>query len=506
MKTDSSPAERSTEHIGPVKSSLRFDFANAIYDESMDVTGTPTAARKAKHLLHRRQLVELEPRLQQLREQLRREVESPQERARAPQPADHGFITLPAELLGRVQSPSEPATGSLVPRIATAAQRVRELADRVVFLGIGGSYLGARALAEALLPSWHNERPAEWRRGTPRYYFEGNGLDNDTLAELIALLRPHCIPARNREERTALVVVSKSGTTLETAAAFRVLWQAWKEWHPPELTQSLVLIVTTCDRSSKLFDLAIHLGVPEYMIFPMPDDVGGRFSIFTSAGLVPAAILGLDIARLLQGAADATQQFFEQPIGQNYAWQYAAINHLYFAHLHKPIRVLSVWSKKLEALGLWYDQLVSESLGKNETGPTPITAVQTRDLHSRGQQHQEGSRDRIIHNLFVEHPNQSPIALGHLELSADGLETLADKTFPDLLRAAWLGTNRAYAEDARPTTDWLLSRLDEYTLGQLMQTLMLATIVEGRLLGINPYGQPGVEAYKRNMRQILGLP
>jgi len=151
-------------------------------------------------------------------------------------------------------------------------------------------------------------------------------------------------------------------------------------------------------------------------------------------------------------------------------------------------------------------QLVSESLGKNETGPTPITAVQTRDLHSRGQQHQDGARDRILHNVFIQEPSAAPLMLGRSDWPGDELNSIADKTVPDLLQAAWQGTNLAYAADARPTTDILLARLDEYHLGQLMQMFMLSTVVEGRLLGINPYGQPGVEAYKRNMRKLLGLP
>ena len=501
MASESSLTSGGRQSDQQVDATLRFDFHNAVYDAAETVAASPTLARKSTHMLSRRQLEEWEPRLLQLREQLQRELESPQERARAPQPVEHGFITLPATLLEQANRES----ASLLARISAEGQRLRELADRVVILGIGGSYLGARTLAEALLPSYHNELPRASRNGRPRYYFEGNGLDNDTLTELIHLLRPGVGVAHSREERTALVVVSKSGTTLETAAAFRVLCPILRQWHGHDWPASLVALVTTCDASSRLYELGRRLGVPERSVFPMPQDIGGRFSVFTAAGLVPAAILGLDIHRLLQGAADMTRQFLEQPFSSNIPLQYAAINYLYFDHLRKPIRILSVWSKKLEALGLWYDQLVSESLGKNETGPTPITAVQTRDLHSRGQQHQEGSRDRIIHNIFVERPQQLPLRLGHLHDNADGLEPLAEKSFPDLIRAAWQGTNRAYADDARPTTDLVLPRLDEYWLGQLMQMLMLATVLEGRLLGINPYGQPGVEAYKRNMRRLLGL-
>ena len=152
---------------------------------------------------------------------------------------------------------------------------------------------------------------------------------------------------------------------------------------------------------------------------------------------------------------------------------------------------------------MWYDQLLAESLGKQERGALPLTVVNTRDLHSRGQQHQEGKRDKLITNLIVDRPRGEPVRIGRSELDQDGLNELADKTLPDVLAAAIAGTNQAYRDDNRPTADLRLPRLDEYTLGQLFQMMMLATVVEGRLIGINPYGQPGVEAYKKNMNAIL---
>jgi glucose-6-phosphate isomerase len=168
-----------------------------------------------------------------------------------------------------------------------------------------------------------------------------------------------------------------------------------------------------------------------------------------------------------------------------------------------PIRVLAVWSKKLEALGLWHDQLVAESLGKQGRGPTPLTVVQTRDLHSRGQQHQEGKRDKLINNVFIKVPRTPAVTIGMADRNEDDLNWLNRKGYPDFMAAAYRATVQSYADAGRPTADIIVPVLSEHTMGQLMQMLMLATVIEGRLMGINPYGQSGVEAYKKQMKQIL---
>ena len=198
-----------------------------------------------------------------------------------------------------------------------------------------------------------------------------------------------------------------------------------------------------------------------------------------------------------------TRRFLEEPFERNPVLQFAAVNYLMTEELNKPLRVLAVWSKKLEALGFWYDQLLSESLGKHGQGSTPITALETRDLHSRGQQHQEGARDKVINNLVLKSPKLPPIGISMLDRNEDDLNQYNRKTLPDVMDAALRGTNLAYHEAARPTADLIMPTLSEHTAGQLMQMLMLATVVEGRLMGINPYGQPGVEAYKRNMQTLL---
>jgi glucose-6-phosphate isomerase len=244
-------------------------------------------------------------------------------------------------------------------------------------------------------------------------------------------------------------------------------------------------------------------GYTDNDILTLPDDVGGRFSVFTAAGLLPAAVMGLDVRALLLGAAAMTRRFLDEPFERNPVLQFAAVNYLMTTQRHKSIRVLSIWSKKLEALGLWYDQLLAESLGKRGLGPTPLTMVGTRDLHSRGQQHQDGPRDKLINNLVVKTPKAPPIMVGMLDGNGDDLNQFNRKGLPDLMDAALRGTNLAYTEAARPTADLVVPALSEHTMGQLMQMLMLATVIEGRLMGINPYGQPGVEAYKKNMWTLL---
>jgi glucose-6-phosphate isomerase len=213
--------------------------------------------------------------------------------------------------------------------------------------------------------------------------------------------------------------------------------------------------------------------------------------------------LGLDVVALLNGAAAMNARFKAAPPGNNPVLDYVGVCHLMELLRGAHVRVLATWGKGLEAAGFWYDQLLSESLGKQEKGATPITVVNTRDLHSRGQQHQEGRRDKLITNLIVDRPRREPLSVGRSELDQDQLNSLAQKTLPDIMAAAIEGTNLAYADDRRPTADLHLPRLDEAALGQLFQMLMLATVVEGRLIGVNPYGQPGVEAYKRHMNAIL---
>ena len=458
-----------------------------------------SAARK---LIDEKWYEELQPALMAAREEMLKDIELlgsdaiPADK----QPLDAGFQNLPQQLLDEYESQG---SESLLGRIEAKAQELREQSDRFVVLGIGGSYMGMRALFEALCHPLHNELTRDQRGGVPRLYFEGNNVDNDSITALQELLKTSCLDPKDVLQRWSMTVISKSGGTLETALGFRLFRESLEAYYGADSEESRSLVVPITGLEGKLRNFSNHKGYPE--VFPIPDNVGGRFSVFTSVGLFPAAVLGVDLKALLQGAADMTRLFNSQPMGDNPVLDYTATCHLFEREKNVSMRILSTWGKRLEALGLWYDQLLAESLGKEEKGATPLTVVNTRDLHSRGQQHQEGVRDKLITNVIVERPDSAPISVPVVpqEENQDQLNKLKGKTVPDVLSAAIEGTNQAYADVHRPTADLILPNLDAYTVGQTLQMLMLATVLEGRLININPYGQPGVEAYKKNMQEVL---
>ena len=415
------------------------------------------------------------------------------------QPLDAAFFRLPEALLEDYEQRQQ---ASQVGCILETANRLKETVDAVALLGIGGSYMGTRALMEACCPAYYNELSRQQRNGCPRLYFAGNSLDNDATSALINRLGGGQLAA-SVEERWAIVVISKSGATLETATALRQMLPYLKSSCGDDPGQVAERVVPVTGNAGRLGELADQLGCQDR--FPVPDGVGGRFSILSAVGLLPAAILGLDIISLLRGAAEMNEHFRQAELAENVVLQYSAINHLLEVHAGATTRVLSVWSNALNAVGLWYDQLLAESLGKAEQGATPLTTVNTQDLHSRAQQHQEGRRDKMITNLIVEQPGSDPLSIGPSTHGEDPLDAIQDRTLPELNAAAIAGTNRAYQMAGRPTADLLLPVADESSLGQFFQMMMLATVVEGKLLGINPYGQPGVEKYKANMKEILGL-
>nr|MDQ3333416.1 glucose-6-phosphate isomerase [Planctomycetota bacterium] len=324
----------------------------------------------------------LTDRLNAARDEVVADVELWQKGGKVPvekEPLDAGFIPLPEELL---KAHDADPRGSLLGQIIEAGAYLRGNVDRLVVLGIGGSYMGARALFEALCDPFHNELPRDKRSG-PRLYFEGNNVDSDALASLLSLLAAGS--KAKGADRWGIVVISKSGGTLETAAAFRLLLNAIEKFydHSPEARE--LVIPVTGETGSKLRKLAEAKKFPR--TFPVPDGVGGRFSVFSAVGLLPAACLGIDVIGLLRGAADMNERFRTAAVGANPVLDYVGVCHALEEQQGMDVRILSTWGKKLEAAGLWYDQLLSESLGKDEKGALPLTIVNTRDLHSRGQQH-----------------------------------------------------------------------------------------------------------------------
>lgn len=477
--------------------SVEFNYQGLL--NSPPETWTPLAELQAQQLLAPERIEALKPLVMNVRMQ----VASERDLTNAPpklKPLDSGFIDLPQKMLDQQR---RRADTSEIGRILALANRLKGEVDRVVVLGIGGSHLGARTLFEALCHTFHNELPPKMRMGRPRIYFEGNAADNDSFQDLLELLEVTCVDPAIRDERWGVVVVSKSGATLETAACYRILRAELARFYGGKSEELRKRVVVVTGSTGKLRNLCRADGFGEDEILPIPDNVSGRYSVFSAAGLLPAALMGLDARALLLGAAAMTRRFLEEPFERNPVLQYAAVNYLMGEELGKKSRVLAVWSKKLDGLGAWYSQLLSESLGKQGRGPTPLTVVYTRDLHSRGQQHLDGTRDKVINNLYVKTPKHPAIPIGMADRNEDDLNALARKTLPDILDAAFKGTAQAYRDVARPTTDIILPALSEHTMGQLMQMLMLATVVEGRLLNINPYGEPAVEVYKKNMTRIL---
>lgn len=416
------------------------------------------------------------------------------------QPLDARFLWLPEETLdGYAKNREQSELG----RIFKVANSIHDEIDAVAVLGIGGSYMGARAMMEACCDPYHNELSRGARGSKPRMYFEGNNVDNDASCSLLQRLSMGGNGDTLAEKRHAIVVISKSGGTMETAVAFRHFLAALEASLEPQdrsLLKRLVIPVT--GSSGKLYDLSQSIGCDE--VFNVPDGVGGRFSVLSSVGVLPAALLGLDCIRLLEGACAMNEHFKTAPLEDNIVMQYVSVNHLLAKHRSKSIRVMSVWTKALESFGLWHDQLLAESNGKNGVGVTPLTTVNTRDLHSRHQQHQQGAKDKVFNNLIVDNYRHDAMPIGRSDRNQDGLNDIADKTLPDIMNAAIQGTNDALHADGRPTTDLIIPELDTFALGQLFQMMMIATVIEGRLLQINPYGQPGVEQYKTNMNHYLG--
>ena len=370
-----------------------------------------------------------------------------------------------------------------------AAAELKEVTELLVVVGIGGSYLGARAVNDALA---HNFAHLKKERNAPHMIFAGHNIGEDYMHELLELLDTY---------RYSIVVISKSGTTTEPAMAFRILKDHLVGKVGKEEAARRIIAVTDRARGA-LRQLADEEG---YRSFVIPDDVGGRFSVFTPVGLIPLAICGIDIRQLLEGAREVSRQCGpDVPFGENPAARYAATrNALYRSG--KKIEILVNYHNKLHYLSEWWKQLYGESEGKEGKGIFPASVDNSTDLHSMGQYIQEGERilfETIISVEESEHAVHVPGDAGNL----DRLNYLKGKKIDHVNKMAELGTILAHLDGGVPGIRISIPRLNEFYLGQLLYFFENACGISGYMLGINPFNQPGVEAYKKNMFALLEKP
>ena len=371
-------------------------------------------------------------------------------------------------------------------RIKAAAKKIRRQSQVLVVIGIGGSYLGARAVIELLASPNYNLK----QKNTPDIYFAGNGLSTDALLELIALIG---------ERDFSVNVISKSGTTTEPAVAFRIFQAMLEEKYGPEGARERIYATTDKARGA-LKGLADQEGYEEFVV---PDDVGGRYSVLTAVGLLPIAAAGLDIDQLMAGAQRAMEAL-SAPDLDNPAWQYAAArNALYESG--KKVELLACYEPSFRFFSEWWKQLYGESEGKENKGLFPASVEFTADLHSMGQYIQQGERhlfETVVRFGASRHENPVP----YDETDGDGLNFLAGKSMDFIREQAMDGTLLAHVEGGVPNVTLYTDGLDEKAMGQLIYFFEYACGLSGYLLDVNPFDQPGVEAYKKNMFALLGKP
>ncbi len=466
---------------------LRFDLSGAIH---------------AEYGVTEEQLRSLYPRLDVLRRELVEIDSKPLGVDALPsdnEVASARFYGLPKEFLDDYKHRRE---ASELGRVFKVANTLKDVFDAVVVLGCGGAYIGPFAIMAACCDPYHNELSRAARGGKPRIYFDGNDFDNDASRALLSRLEAGGYGDTDVERRWALIVISESGETLEPAVAFRQFTAALRSSLPgteSDYFQRFLIPIT--GPTGTLRAIAEAVGCEE--VFNIPKGVSERFGILSSIGLLPAAMLGLDCMKLLEGAAAMNEHFESTPPSGNMVLQYVAVNHLLEKHRGLSRRVLNVWSKELEAFGNWYDQLLASSLGKQGFGVTPSTVVHSRDLHGWLQQNCQGRPDKAFNNLIVEQCRTDLLSVGQGICEQDSLSDLAGQTVPALLAASIQETNRSLHAAARPTTDLILPTIDTYVLGQLFQMLMIATVIEGKLLGIDPYGQLVAERFRSDLNQSL---
>lgn len=375
-------------------------------------------------------------------------------------------------------------------RIKKAAEKIKGDSEVLVVIGIGGSYLGARAAIEFLRHNFYNIVSKEIRK-TPEIYFAGNSISSTYLKHLIEVIG---------DRDFSVNIISKSGTTTEPAIAFRVFKAMLEEKYGKEGAAKRIYATTDKARGA-LKGLADEEGYEEFVV---PDDVGGRFSVLTAVGLLPIAVSGADIDKLMEGAASGREMALNNAFEENDALQYAAIRNI----LHrkgKAVEILANYEPSLHYVSEWWKQLYGESEGKDQKGIFPASVDLTTDLHSMGQFIQDGSRIMYETVLNVEE-SQEEIIIGEEPVDLDGLNYLAGKNVDFVNKSAMNGTILAHTDGNVPNLIVNIPRQDEFSLGQLFYFFEFACGVSGYISGVNPFNQPGVESYKKNMFALLGKP
>ena len=375
-------------------------------------------------------------------------------------------------------------------RIQKAADKIKNDSDVLVVIGIGGSYLGARAAIEFLRHSFYNNLPKEVRK-TPEIYYCGNSISSTYLQHLIDVIG---------DRDFSVNIISKSGTTTEPAIAFRIFKEmAEKKYGKEEAAKRIY--ATTDKAKGALKNLATEEG---YESFVVPDDVGGRFSVLTAVGLLPIAVSGADITKLMEGAAAGRERALNAPFEENDAVLYAAIRNI----LHnkgKSVEILANYEPSMHYVSEWWKQLYGESEGKDQKGIFTASVDLTTDLHSMGQFIQDGARIMFETVVNVGEP-KATITIGKEPVDLDGLNYLAGKDMDFVNKSAMNGTILAHTDGQVPNLMINVPKQDEYTLGELFYFFEFAVGVSGYMLGVNPFNQPGVESYKKNMFALLGKP
>lgn len=373
-------------------------------------------------------------------------------------------------------------------RIKSVAERIRKSSDVLVVIGIGGSYLGAKTVIDALTHSFYNELPKDKRKG-PKIYFAGHQISGTYLTELLEIIE---------DQEVSLNVISKSGTTTEPAIAFRVLKKAIEEKYGKEGAKSRIF-ATTDQKSGALRKLSAEEG---YETFVIPSNVGGRYSVLTPVGLLPIAAAGIDIDALMEGAYDGMKVYSNPNVDENPCYQYALTRNILYRK-GKVIEALVNYEPSMAFLSEWWMQLYGESEGKDGKGLFPTKLNNTTDLHSMGQMVQDGPRHIFETVVRVEAFDKDIVIESEL-MDLDGLNYLSGKTMSYVNENAFKGTLEAHLDGNVPNLVITLDQKDPFTLGKLLYFFMKACGVSGYILGVNPFNQPGVEAYKKNMFRLLG--